>query len=100
MVAAGLVLQCRRGQLTAKHHCGGNERGIVSFELIEQRLDEPAEMSSVIESAICAVTSAVRSLAAARDPDGCPACALRAHTRSGLVLASAGNRPSSGAYKP
>jgi hypothetical protein len=55
--------------------------------------NRPAEMSSVIESAICAVTSAVRSRAAARGPDGCPVCPLRADTRSGLVLASAGSRP-------
>ncbi len=58
-------------------------------------MKSPAEMSSAIDSAICAVTSVVRNRAAARAPDGWPACALIVETRSGRVLCSAGNNPNS-----
>jgi hypothetical protein len=39
---------------------------------IRLRTNRPAEMSSAIESAICAVTSTVLNRAAVRAPDGCP----------------------------
>ena len=52
-------------------------------------------MRRAIDSAICAVTSVLRNRAAARAPDGWPACALIADTRSGLVACSAGNSPNS-----
>ena len=58
-------------------------------------MNSPAEMSSAIESAICAVTSDVRKRAAARAPDGWPGAARSVVTRSGRVLCSAGNRPNS-----
>ena len=55
----------------------------------------PAQTSSAIDSAICAVASVVRKRAAARAPDGCPAWPFSVETRSGRVLCSAGKRPNS-----
>ena len=49
-------------------------------------VNSPAETSSAIDSAICAVASDVRKRAAARAPDGWPACPLSDDTRSGRVL--------------
>ena len=48
--------------------------------------NNPAEMRSAMESAICEVTSTVLNRAAARAPEGWPACALSVVTRSGRVL--------------
>ena len=45
-------------------------------------MKRPAEMSNVIESAICAVASDVRNLDAERAPEGCPESPLRAVTSS------------------
>ncbi len=58
-------------------------------------MKSPADTSSAIESAICAVASDVRNRAAARAPDGWPLWPFSVDTRSGRVLCSAGKRPKS-----
>ena len=49
-------------------------------------MKSPADTSSIIESAICAVASDARNRVAARAPDGCPAWFFSVDTRSGRVL--------------
>ena len=56
-------------------------------------MNRPAEMSSAIDSAICAVTSDVRKRAAPRPPDSLPELLRSSVTRSGRVLCSAGTMP-------
>ena len=54
------------------------------------RTNSPAQMSSAIDSAICAVTSELRKRVAARVPECLPEFARSVVTRSGRVLWSAG----------
>ena len=49
-------------------------------------MKSPAEISSAIDSAICAVTSLVRKRAAPRPPDSLPELLRSSVTRSGRVL--------------
>ena len=56
-------------------------------------MKSPAETSSAIESAICAVTSDVRKRAAPRVADDFPELSRSAVDEIGRVLWSAGNRP-------
>ena len=56
-------------------------------------VNSPAQTSSAIEIAIWDVASVARNRAAARAPEGWPACPFSVESRSGRVLWSAGKSP-------